>query len=66
MLPLPLENVNSVLCLGAHADDIEIGCGGTLLALLDARPELEVTWIVFVRRTSAANDVAGRSIAVAS
>jgi LmbE family N-acetylglucosaminyl deacetylase len=23
----------SVLCLGAHADDIEIGCGGTLLAL---------------------------------
>ena len=25
----------SVLCLGAHADDIEIGCGGTILRLAD-------------------------------
>jgi len=47
MLPLPLDNVKSVLCLGAHADDIEIGCGGTVLALLEARPGLEVTWVVF-------------------
>lgn len=36
-----------VLCLGAHADDIEIGCGGTLLALLAAHPSLSVTWVVF-------------------
>ena len=35
-----------VLCLGAHSDDIEIGCGGTLLALTRARPEVEVTWVV--------------------
>ena len=27
-----LKHIKSVLCLGAHADDIEIGCGGTLLA----------------------------------
>jgi len=47
MLPLRLENLNSVLCLGAHADDIEIGCGGTLLALLHARSDLKVTWVVF-------------------
>lgn len=47
MMPLCLDNVKSILCLGAHADDIEIGCGGTLLALLDARPELEITWVVF-------------------
>jgi LmbE family N-acetylglucosaminyl deacetylase len=34
-----------VLALGAHADDIEIGCGATLLALQEAH-ELEVTWVV--------------------
>ena len=38
--------VRRVLALGAHADDIEIGCGATLLALTRARPELEVTWVV--------------------
>ena len=36
----------SVLCLGAHCDDIEIGCGGTVLRLLEANPELEVHWVV--------------------
>jgi len=36
-----------VLCLGAHCDDIDIGCGGTLLELLDARRSVEVTWLVF-------------------
>ncbi len=36
-----------VLCLGAHADDIEIGCGGTILRLLEAHPNAEVYWVVF-------------------
>lgn len=36
-----------VLCLGAHADDIEIGCGGTLLRLLSESPAVEVAWHVF-------------------
>jgi len=36
-----------VLCLGAHADDIEIGCGGTLLRLLAERPGSSVRWVVF-------------------
>jgi hypothetical protein len=31
-----------VLCLGAHSDDIEIGCGGTMLSLLQASPALTV------------------------
>jgi LmbE family N-acetylglucosaminyl deacetylase len=36
-----------VLCLGAHSDDIEMGCGGTLLRLLDEHPGSSVTWVVF-------------------
>jgi LmbE family N-acetylglucosaminyl deacetylase len=36
-----------ILCLGAHCDDIEIGCGGTLLRLLAERPGSGVDWVVF-------------------
>jgi len=36
-----------VLCLGAHSDDIEIGCGGTILRLLEQHPDLEIYWVVF-------------------
>jgi len=36
-----------VLCLGAHADDLEIGCGGTVLALLESGQPVAVTWVVF-------------------
>lgn len=36
-----------VLCLGAHCDDIEIGCGGTILKLLEECPNLIVYWVVF-------------------
>jgi LmbE family N-acetylglucosaminyl deacetylase len=35
-----------VLALGAHSDDIEIGCGGTLLRLLAERTAVEVHWVV--------------------
>ncbi len=37
----------TVLCLGAHADDIEIGCGGTLLKLTEQNPNITVHWVVF-------------------
>jgi LmbE family N-acetylglucosaminyl deacetylase len=37
----------SVLCLGAHSDDIEIGCGGTILKLGEEYPEAQFHWIVF-------------------
>jgi LmbE family N-acetylglucosaminyl deacetylase len=51
MLNLPLFNPpNSgfrVLCLGAHSDDIEIGCGGTILTLLHRHNKVEVCWVVF-------------------
>ncbi|WP_051660899.1 PIG-L deacetylase family protein [Bosea sp. 117] len=36
----------SVLCLGAHADDIEIGAGGTILEWIAAGIELDATWCV--------------------
>jgi len=36
-----------LLCLGAHCDDIEIGCGGTILQLAEHYPDLECWWVVF-------------------
>src|SRR5919204_3481635 len=36
----------SLLCLGAHSDDIEIGCGGTVLRLLSEFDETSVCWVV--------------------
>jgi LmbE family N-acetylglucosaminyl deacetylase len=36
-----------VLCLGAHSDDIEIGCGGTVLTLLQRYANVSVRWVVF-------------------
>ena len=50
MLALDLaaqEEPLRVLCLGAHADDLEIGCGGTMLRLLESGRPVVVTWIVF-------------------
>ena len=35
-----------LLCIGAHSDDIEIGCGGTVLRLLAERPGSSVDWVV--------------------
>jgi LmbE family N-acetylglucosaminyl deacetylase len=50
MLPLalpPREGAGyHVLCLASHSDDIEIGCGGTLLRLLREVPVERVTWVV--------------------
>jgi LmbE family N-acetylglucosaminyl deacetylase len=36
-----------ILCMGAHSDDIEIGCGGTILRLAEQYPECEFHWVVF-------------------
>lgn len=36
-----------ILLLGAHCDDIEIGCAGTLLRLQQEHPNLCVDWVVF-------------------
>lgn len=37
----------TVLCLGAHSDDIEIGCGGTILWLAEKYPGTVFHWLVF-------------------
>ncbi len=47
MIGLAPAALREILCLGAHCDDIEIGCGGTLLKLVDADPSLRVRWVVF-------------------
>lgn len=47
MIPLKFEKIKKVLCLGAHSDDIEIGCGGTILKLIRENPEIEFHWVVF-------------------
>lgn len=72
MLPITLGAVAparplQILCLGAHSDDIEIGCGGTILKLLADYPGSSVTWVVFAApnqreseaRASAADFLAG-------
>jgi len=46
MLGLPLPKAPVILCLGAHADDIEIGCGGAILTWLAERPGTRVHWAV--------------------
>lgn len=48
-LTLALKNKNAahILCLGAHADDIEIGCGGTMLQLAKQYPGCVFHWVVF-------------------
>ena len=50
MLALELPSRSAplkILCLGSHSDDIEIGCGGTILRLLSRDANLEVVWTVF-------------------
>jgi LmbE family N-acetylglucosaminyl deacetylase len=36
-----------ILCLGSHSDDIEIGCGGTILRLAEKYPGCVFHWVVF-------------------
>ncbi|MGB6691520.1 MAG: PIG-L deacetylase family protein [Terracidiphilus sp.] len=41
------SNPVKILCLGAHSDDIEIGCGGTILEMLSENADADVMWAVF-------------------
>jgi LmbE family N-acetylglucosaminyl deacetylase len=59
MLPLtliePEDDALDILCLGAHCDDIEIGCGGTVLRLVEQFPAARFHWVVL-----SSNDVRSR------
>jgi len=53
-----------ILCLGAHCDDIEIGCGGTVLKLLEARDDVRVDWIVFTSDEERASEARAGATAI--
>jgi len=51
MMPLRLGGrggePDKILFIGAHCDDIEIGCGGTILRLVEEFPDAEFRWVIF-------------------
>jgi LmbE family N-acetylglucosaminyl deacetylase len=59
MIAFTPKGIKRVLCLGAHPDDIELGCGSTILSLIQTNPVVEFYWVVFsgdaVRREEARN-----------
>lgn len=72
MKPLALAAAGerfSILCLGAHSDDIEIGAGGTILDLIARGILLDVTWCVLssgYERAAEAHDSANAFLAGAA
>jgi LmbE family N-acetylglucosaminyl deacetylase len=59
----------TILCLGAHCDDIEIGCGGTILKFLESHPGALVHWVVFSsdeQRAAEARDSAAQFLTAAA
>ena len=68
-LPRSANSSLVVLCIGAHCDDIEIGCGATIKGLLLSRQDVKIYWLVLsaseIRekeaRTSAGHFVEGAS-----
>jgi len=56
VIPANLRGLKRVLCLGAHSDDIEIGCGGTVLRLLETADDIEVYWMVLSSNAARAKE----------
>jgi len=58
MLPLTFDKAGglNILCLGAHCDDIEIGCGGTLLKLIKKYSIMQVVWVVITSTPARASE----------
>ncbi len=48
----------TILCIGAHCDDIEIGCGATILRLLRERKDVSVRWVVLSSTKARAREAA--------
>ena len=63
--PAATDRRLQILCLGAHSDDIEIGCGGTILRLVRDQPSCDFHWVVFSatgRRAEEARRSAGEFV----
>jgi LmbE family N-acetylglucosaminyl deacetylase len=52
---MPLE----ILCIGSHSDDIEIGCGGSIIRLLGDHTNVSVTWVVLAGGDQRSTEAAG-------
>jgi LmbE family N-acetylglucosaminyl deacetylase len=71
-LELPADRPLSVLAIGAHPDDIEIGAGGTLLTLAESRLGMSARYVVFTgteerhveARSAAASFLPGADVTV--
>jgi LmbE family N-acetylglucosaminyl deacetylase len=55
-MPLQLNTINTVLCIGAHCDDIEIGCGGSLLRWTHEWPQTQFVWAIFAGEDGRADE----------
>ena len=53
---IPCRNPSQILLLGAHSDDIEIGCGATILKLVAQYPQCEFVWVVFCSNQARADE----------
>jgi LmbE family N-acetylglucosaminyl deacetylase len=62
-LALPDDHPPRLLAVGAHADDIEIGCGATILRLVAEHPGLSVDWLVLSGHGDRAGEAADSAAA---
>ena len=46
----------TLLCIGAHGDDLEIGCGGTVLSWLQSSRRINVIWVVIAAEGERAHE----------
>lgn len=56
----------SLLCLGAHSDDIEIGAGGMILELIDSGIHVDIVWCVLSARGERLSEAKGSAQAFLS
>jgi LmbE family N-acetylglucosaminyl deacetylase len=56
MISCNLNRMKRVLCLGAHSDDIEIGCGGTVLQIAEQSKSVEFYWLVLCSNPTRAKE----------
>ena len=61
---VPSRRPLRLLCIGAHSDDLEIGCGGTVLTWLASMRAVEVTWVVLGAEGGRATEARGSARAL--